>query len=96
MLQRLLRKTRLGSYLAAPPLRPRYWTRSLAAARILWSGYGHLKSVRSMSSVDGAGPYPIDLTSEATNAEVARLRGMSWEAFREFVRRPDRRWYLLE
>ena len=38
----------------------------------------------------------IDLTSEATNAEVARLRGMSWEAFRHFVRRPDRRWYLLE
>ena len=42
------------------------------------------------------GPYQIDLTSEATNAEVARLRDMSWEAFRHFVRRPDHRWYLLE
>jgi hypothetical protein len=42
------------------------------------------------------GPYVIEATSEAVEAEVARFRAMSWEAFREFARRPDCRRYLLE
>lgn len=40
--------------------------------------------------------YIIAPTKEAVETEVARLRGMSWEAFRQFAGRPDRRRYLLD
>ena len=43
-----------------------------------------------------SGPYVIAPTNRAVDAEVARLRGLSWEEFRAFVRRPDHRRYLLE
>ena len=42
------------------------------------------------------GPYIVAATSEAVDAEVARLRAMSWEAFGEFARKPEKRRYLLE
>ena len=42
------------------------------------------------------GPCVVAPTPEAVEAEVARLRAMSWEAFRDFVRRPERRRYLLD
>ena len=54
----MLKKTTIGSYLAECPIRPRSWKRSLAAAKLLLFGYGHLKSVHSRSSVD-AGGQPI-------------------------------------
>lgn len=55
----LIRSTPIGSYLAAAPIRPRCWRNSLAAAKLLCFGYGHLNSVRSRSSVDAAGqPIP--------------------------------------
>jgi Methyltransferase domain len=58
-LRTLLRHTALGEFAARSPLRPQYWKASYAAARTLWSAYGHLKSVRSGSAVDAAGqPVP--------------------------------------
>lgn len=42
------------------------------------------------------GPYAVEPTASGVDAEVSRLRAMSWERFREFVRKPDRRRYLLE
>jgi hypothetical protein len=42
------------------------------------------------------GPYIVAPTTEAVDAEVARLRAMSWDSFLAFARRPDRRRYLLE
>jgi hypothetical protein len=48
------RRTALGELLARSVLRPQHWRPSFAAARTLWFGYGHLKSVRSLSAVDAA------------------------------------------
>jgi hypothetical protein len=42
------------------------------------------------------GPYVVEPTTDAVDAEVDRLRAMSWETFREFARKPDRRRYLLD
>jgi hypothetical protein len=50
-----LRRTRLGTTLAASPLRPQFWRSSFEAARILWFQYGHLQSVRVRESIDGSG-----------------------------------------
>lgn len=49
-----LRRTAVGDLLARSLLRPQYWKPSFAAARTLWFGYGHLRSVRSLSAVDAA------------------------------------------
>jgi len=47
------------SHLARSPLRPKSWVRSVKAAKLLWFGYGHLRSVRTRSSVDANGqPIP--------------------------------------
>ncbi|HET7217420.1 MAG TPA: class I SAM-dependent methyltransferase [Vicinamibacterales bacterium] len=42
------------------------------------------------------GPYVVESTTEAIETELARLRAMSWERFRDFARQSDRRRYLLE
>lgn len=42
------------------------------------------------------GPYVVEPTTDAVDAEVDRLRAMSWERFCEFARKPDHRRYLLE
>jgi len=42
------------------------------------------------------GPYVVEPTTDAVDAEISRLRAMSWDKFREFARHPDRRRYLLE
>jgi hypothetical protein len=42
------------------------------------------------------GPYIVKPTAAAVDAEVNRLRAMSWEKFCEFARKPDGRRYLLE
>lgn len=54
-----MKKTAVGSCLVAWPIRPGQWKHSLAAAKLLLFGYGHLKSVQSRSPVDAAGrPIP--------------------------------------
>ena len=40
--------------------------------------------------------YFVEPTHAAIEAEVRRLRAMSWEAFRRFASQPDRRRYLLD
>lgn len=53
----LVKSTR--SRLARTPLRPKFWMSSLNAAKLLWFQYGHVRSVRSRSSVDADGrPMP--------------------------------------
>ena len=47
------------SRLARSPLRPKCWVSSVKAAKLLWFGYGHLRSVRTGRSVDANGdPIP--------------------------------------
>lgn len=50
-----LRRTIVGDRLARSPLRPMYWRPSLEAAKTLWFTYGHVKSVRASSAIDGRG-----------------------------------------
>ena len=40
--------------------------------------------------------YLIEPTNQAMEAEFAHLNAMSWESFRRFAGRPDRRRYLLD
>jgi len=42
------------------------------------------------------GPYVVEQTTDAVDAEVNRLRAMSWEKFCEFARNPERRRFFLE
>lgn len=40
--------------------------------------------------------YLIEPTNQAIDAEITQLKAMSWDAFRRFAGRPDRRRYLLD
>ena len=53
------RGSRLAQFVAASPLRPKYWRPSLRAAQTLWFNYGHLRSARVYQSLDADGePVP--------------------------------------
>ena len=106
----LLARTPLGAALARSPLRPQAWRASWQAARTLWTAYGHLRTVRTASSVDANGDpvpwytYPaieylkqFDFTSKSVFEYGSGNSTLFWAARAASVTsvEDDEQWYAI-